>query len=59
MTCRHQSGFIEKCCGFQVVSTSPEFGPDRFHWAMLRLGDAELMLNTAYESDDLIDEPDF
>jgi len=44
--------FYREVLGFQVVSTSPEFGPDRFHWAMLRLGDAELMLNTAYESDE-------
>jgi hypothetical protein len=26
-------------------------GADRFHWALLRLGSAELMLNTAYEFD--------
>src|SRR5664280_2486957 len=44
--------FYREVLGFQVVSTSPKFGPDRFHWAMLRLGDAELMLNTAYESDE-------
>lgn len=37
--------------GFEVVSTSPVLGDDRFHWALLRLGDAELMLNTAYKFD--------
>lgn len=36
---------------FEVVSTSPEFGPDKFHWALLRRGSAEIMLNTAYEFD--------
>jgi glyoxylase I family protein len=45
-------GFYRDVLGFEVVSTSPVMGPDRFHWALLRLGDAELMLNTAYESDD-------
>jgi catechol 2,3-dioxygenase-like lactoylglutathione lyase family enzyme len=38
--------------GFEVVTTSPVLGIDRFHWALLRLGNAELMLNTAYEFDD-------
>jgi glyoxylase I family protein len=44
--------FYRDVLGFEVVNTSPEFGPDRFHWALLRLGDAELMLNTAYETDE-------
>ena len=44
--------FYRDVLGFQVVNTSPDFGPDRFHWAMLRLGNAELMLNTAYESEE-------
>jgi glyoxylase I family protein len=26
-------------------------GPDKFHWCLLRLGSAEIMLNTAYEFD--------
>lgn len=43
--------FYRDTLGFQVVSTSPMLGQDRFHWALLRLGDAELMLNTAYEFD--------
>jgi len=43
--------FYRDALGFQVVTTSPPLGEDRFHWAMLRLGDAELMLNTAYEFD--------
>jgi len=44
--------FYRDILGFTVVSTSPVLGEDRFHWALLRLGDAELMLNTAYESDE-------
>lgn len=43
--------FYRDKLGFDVVSTSPVLGPDKFHWAWLRLGTAEIMLNTAYESD--------
>lgn len=43
--------FYRDVLGFRIVSTSPLISEDRFHWALLRLGDAELMLNTAYESD--------
>jgi catechol 2,3-dioxygenase-like lactoylglutathione lyase family enzyme len=38
--------------GFEVVSTSPKLKNGYFHWAWLRLGEAELMLNTAYEFDE-------
>jgi uncharacterized glyoxalase superfamily protein PhnB len=34
--------------GFEIVSTSRP-GRDRFDWALLRLNDVELMLNTAYD----------
>jgi len=45
--------FYRDALGFEVVTTSPALGlPDQFHWVMLRLGGAEVMLNTAYESDD-------
>lgn len=45
--------FYRDALGFEVVATSPPLGgADRFHWAMLRLGEVEIMLNTAYESDD-------
>jgi glyoxylase I family protein len=44
--------FYRDRLGFEVVSTSPALGEDSFHWCLLRLGDAELMLNTAYEFDD-------
>jgi glyoxylase I family protein len=44
--------FYRDLLGFEIVSTSPVLGKDRFHWALLRLGKAELMLNTAYEFDE-------
>ena len=45
--------FYRDGLGFEVKSTSPpRGGTDRFHWVWLRHGDAELMLNTAYEFDD-------
>ena len=51
--------FYRDVLGFEIVSTSPMLGEDLFHWVWLRLGDAELMLNTAYEFDtDRPAEPD-
>ena len=45
--------FYRDKLGFELVSTSPALGgEDRFHWCLLRLGDAEVMLNTAYEFDE-------
>ncbi|HEX4064556.1 MAG TPA: VOC family protein [Acidobacteriaceae bacterium] len=45
--------FYRDKLGFSVVNTSPALGgEDRFHWCLLRLGDAQLMLNTAYEFDE-------
>ncbi|MGA8108156.1 MAG: VOC family protein [Acidobacteriaceae bacterium] len=43
--------FYRDKLGFEVANTSPLLGPDKFHWALLRLGSAEIMLNTAYEFD--------
>jgi glyoxylase I family protein len=43
--------FYRDTLGFAVIATSPVLGVDRFHWCWLRLGGAEVMLNTAYESD--------
>ena len=42
--------FYRDILGFQIHQTSPVLGPDYFHWVWLRLGGADLMLNTAYES---------
>lgn len=44
--------FYRDLLGFEVIQTSPVLGADRFHWAWLRLGGADVMLNTAYESDE-------
>lgn len=41
--------FYRDRLGFEVVATSPPFGEDRFHWCWLRLGGADVMLNTTYE----------
>jgi len=43
--------FYRDGLGFAVVATSPILGEDRFRWGLLRLGNAELMLNTAHEFD--------
>ena len=43
--------FYRDVLGFTVVSTSPVRGTDDFDWALLRHGDIEIMLNTAYEQD--------
>lgn len=44
--------FYRDKLGFTVVHSSPALGEDYFHWVLLRLGGAELMLNTAFESND-------
>jgi catechol 2,3-dioxygenase-like lactoylglutathione lyase family enzyme len=46
--------FYRDLLGFEMVSHSPHRGGDvdRFHWCWLRLGGADVMLNTAYESDE-------
>ena len=49
--------FYRDVLGFEVVSTSPRDG-DQFDWGLLRLGDAEVMLNTAYEQSDRPAGPD-
>lgn len=41
--------FYRDVIGFEVISTSPRIDEDYFHWVLLRLDGAELMLNTAYE----------
>ena len=44
--------FYRDLLGFEIVNTSPPLGGEnQFHWCWLRLGNAELMLNTAYEFD--------
>lgn len=48
--------FYRDILGFDVTSDVPEDG--RCDFAMLRLGESELMLNTAYEADDRPPVPD-
>ena len=48
--------FYRDLLGFEVVMTSR---PDRdLDWVLLRRGDAHLMLNTAFETDERPPEPD-
>lgn len=49
--------FYRDVLGFEIVSTSPREG-DQFDWGLLRLNDAHLMLNTAYEQDSRPTHPD-
>ncbi|KRE97676.1 hypothetical protein ASG87_15620 [Frateuria sp. Soil773] len=43
--------FYEDALGFEVIQT-PQREGDRFDWRLPRLGDAEIMLNAAYEAHD-------
>ena len=42
--------FYRDVLGFEIVQTSPREG-DQFDWGMLRLNDAYVMLNSAYEQE--------
>jgi catechol 2,3-dioxygenase-like lactoylglutathione lyase family enzyme len=48
--------FYRDALGFEVVATSQP--GDDYTWALLRLDDAELMLNTAYDDDQRPPGPD-
>jgi catechol 2,3-dioxygenase-like lactoylglutathione lyase family enzyme len=48
--------FYRDVIGFEVVTQSRP--GDNFDWCLLRMGDAELMLNTAYEADERPASPD-
>ena len=50
--------FYRDLLGFELVNHSPFYAPGLFHWAMLRLGGAEIMLNTAYDEGENPPEPD-
>ncbi len=41
--------FYRDQLGFELASHSPFYAPGLFHWALLRHGEAEVMLNTAYD----------
>jgi catechol 2,3-dioxygenase-like lactoylglutathione lyase family enzyme len=50
--------FYRDLLGFQVVSSAPPGSGDDFDWGLLRLGEVDLMLNTAYEKPDRPAHPD-
>jgi catechol 2,3-dioxygenase-like lactoylglutathione lyase family enzyme len=50
--------FYCEILGFEMVDHSPFYAPGEFHWAMLRFGDIELMLNTAYDEGERPEQPD-
>jgi catechol 2,3-dioxygenase-like lactoylglutathione lyase family enzyme len=53
---RRSVAFYRDLLGFEIVATS-EAGED-YDWAWLRLGGAEVMLNTMYEKEDRPPAPD-
>jgi len=50
--------FYRDLLGFELVNHSPFYAEGLFHWAMLRLGGAEIMLNTAYDEGERPSHPD-
>ena len=49
--------FYRDVLGFEVVETSPCEG-DQFDWGLLRLNNADVMLNTAYEQESRPTQPE-
>lgn len=53
--------FYEDLLGFEIIQHSPLIDAPEgqyFHWAWLRLGGADLMLNTAYDAGERPIQPD-
>jgi catechol 2,3-dioxygenase-like lactoylglutathione lyase family enzyme len=50
--------FYRDVLGFELVASAPPGSGDDFDWGLLRLGETELMLNTAYEKPDRPARPD-
>ena len=50
--------FYRDLLGFELVSHSPFYAEGEFHWALLRLNGAEIMLNTAYDEGERPDKPE-
>jgi len=50
--------FYRDVLGFEIVRTTTPREGDQFDWGLLRLGNTELMLNTAHEQDSRPDKPD-
>jgi len=50
--------FYRDLLGFEIIQTTTPRNGDQFDWGLLRLGETELMLNTAYEQDKRPAAPD-
>lgn len=54
--------FYRDVLGFEIATCSPTYatedGVELFHWALLKRGDIELMLNTAYDEGERPASPD-
>jgi catechol 2,3-dioxygenase-like lactoylglutathione lyase family enzyme len=52
--------FYRDLLGFKVVSSSKAMSadPDDVNWVLLQLSNAEIMLNTAYDPDDVPEAPE-
>ena len=52
--------FYRDLLGFKVLSSSKAISanPDDVNWVLLQLSNAEIMLNTAYDPDDVPEAPD-
>jgi len=50
--------FYRDVLGFEIIDHAPLHGPDDFGWCWLRLGETELMLNTAYDYGERPPAPD-
>jgi catechol 2,3-dioxygenase-like lactoylglutathione lyase family enzyme len=57
---RRSIGFYRDLLGFTVTGKSKAMSddPDDVNWVMLQLSGAEIMLNTAYDPDDVPEAPD-
>jgi catechol 2,3-dioxygenase-like lactoylglutathione lyase family enzyme len=52
--------FYRDLLGFKVLSSSKSMSadPDNVNWVLLQLSNAEIMLNTAYDPDDVPEAPE-
>ena len=50
--------FYRDLLGFELVNHAPFYAEGLYHWALLRLNGAELMLNTAYDEGERPEKPE-
>jgi glyoxylase I family protein len=55
---RTSVAFYRDKLGFEVFSHAPYYAEGEFHWARLKRGETELMLNTAYDEGKRPAEPE-